>query len=144
MLSRISITSISPIKHGLILHTCVRHNTPPHPHPQIHTEQAAVVSQYGPTFTPEAYAAMTYTMATVKETLRAAQIIGFVPRVATRELQVLLLACCEGIQKRFGRDDIVSGMLAAGEGRYMLMQQHTLQLAMSGLQNTLVSGVLTQ
>lgn len=65
-----------------------------HLHPQIQEEQSAVVLQYGPTFTPEAYAAMTYTMATVKEALRAAQIIGFVPRVATRELQVLLPAAC--------------------------------------------------
>lgn len=55
---------------------------------QVQAEQAAVLSKHGPTLTPAAYADMPYTKAVVKETLRAAQIIAYVPRVATRELKV--------------------------------------------------------
>jgi cytochrome P450 len=51
-------------------------------------EQDAVASKYGTTLTPGAYAAMSYTLAAVKETLRLAQIIPNVPRVATRDLLV--------------------------------------------------------
>lgn len=56
--------------------------------PQVQAEQAAVVARHGATLTPAAYADMPYTQAVVKETLRSAQIIAYVPRVATRELQV--------------------------------------------------------
>lgn len=53
---------------------------------QVQAEQDAVASKYGPTLTSAAYAAMPYTMAVVKETLRLAQIIPNVPRLATRDL----------------------------------------------------------
>jgi len=46
------------------------------------------VSKYGPTITPEAYRNMPYTLAVVKETLRLAQIIAYMPRMATQELSV--------------------------------------------------------
>ena len=46
------------------------------------------MAEHGPTLTPEAYAAMPYTMAAIREALRLAQIVGFVPRLATRELPV--------------------------------------------------------
>lgn len=56
--------------------------------PQVHQEQLAVVAKHGPTLTPEAYRDMPYTLAVAKETLRLAQIIAYLPRVATRELPV--------------------------------------------------------
>lgn len=55
---------------------------------QVQAEQTAVVAKHGSTLTPEAYADMPYSMAVVKETLRLAQIIPNVPRIATKELQV--------------------------------------------------------
>lgn len=55
---------------------------------QVHQEQLAVVSQHGPTLTSAAYQEMPYTLAVIKETLRMAQIVAYVPRVATRELPV--------------------------------------------------------
>jgi cytochrome P450 len=54
----------------------------------VHAEQDAVASKYGPTLTPAAYAAMPYTIAVIKETLRLAQIISVVPRLATKDLPV--------------------------------------------------------
>lgn len=60
-----------------------------HIHPfQVQAEQAAVLAKHGPTLTPGAYADMPYSMAVIKETLRLAQIIPNVPRIATKELQV--------------------------------------------------------
>lgn len=47
-----------------------------------------MAAKHGPTLTPAAYADMPYTMAVVKETLRLAQIIFYVPRIATRQLNV--------------------------------------------------------
>jgi cytochrome P450 len=55
---------------------------------QIRTEQAAVQAQHGTQLTPAAVAAMPYTTAVVKETLRTAQVVGYVPRVATQQLKV--------------------------------------------------------
>jgi cytochrome P450 len=57
-------------------------------HSQIRTEQAAVQAQHGTQLTPAAIAAMPYTTAVVKETLRTAQVVGYVPRVATQQLKV--------------------------------------------------------
>lgn len=55
---------------------------------QMRQEQAAVQAQHGNQLTPAAVAAMPYTTAVVKETLRTAQVIGYVPRVATQALKV--------------------------------------------------------
>ncbi|KAF6251874.1 cytochrome P450 [Scenedesmus sp. NREL 46B-D3] len=60
----------------------------PHVMQQVRQEQAAVQAQHGPQLTPAAVAAMPYTTAVVKETLRTAQVIGYVPRVATQPLKV--------------------------------------------------------
>ena len=46
------------------------------------------MSHHGPTLTPEAYRDMPYSMAVIKEVLRLAQIIAYVPRMATREVAV--------------------------------------------------------
>jgi cytochrome P450 len=51
-------------------------------------EQAAVQAQHSEQLTPAAVAAMPYTTAVVKETLRTAQVVGYVPRVATQPLKV--------------------------------------------------------
>lgn len=55
---------------------------------KVHAEQLDVVARCGPSLTSEAYKSMPYTMAVIKETLRLAQIVGYVPRMATRELSV--------------------------------------------------------
>lgn len=60
----------------------------PHVLEQMRQEQAAVQAQHGNQLTPAAVAAMPYTTAVVKETLRTAQVIGYVPRVATQALKV--------------------------------------------------------
>lgn len=46
------------------------------------------MSKYGTTLTPEAYKAMSYTTAVVKETLRLAQVVAYVPRMATKPLDI--------------------------------------------------------
>lgn len=56
--------------------------------PQVHQGQLAVVSKHGPTLIPDAYRDMPYTLAVIKETLRLAQIIPYMPRMATQELPV--------------------------------------------------------
>jgi cytochrome P450 len=55
---------------------------------QLHDEQVAVIAEYGDTLTPDAYKAMPYAMAVTKETLRLAQIVAYVPRMATKDLPV--------------------------------------------------------
>lgn len=47
-----------------------------------------MVAQHGPTLTSAAYADMPYTTAVIREVLRLAQIVAYVPRIATRELPV--------------------------------------------------------
>lgn len=48
----------------------------------------AVIDKHGATLTSAAYQAMPYSLAVIKETLRTAQIIPQMPRMATRELHI--------------------------------------------------------
>jgi cytochrome P450 len=73
---------ISGLRQGIVPTTAMATRT------QVAAEQAEVVGKHGDAFTPAAYAAMPYTLAVVKESLRLAAIIAYVPRLATQELHV--------------------------------------------------------
>ncbi|KAF8064654.1 DED1 [Scenedesmus sp. PABB004] len=59
-----------------------------HPHvvDRLRAEHAAAVAAHGEALTPEALAALPYSAAVARETLRTAQVVSLVPRTATREL----------------------------------------------------------